>query len=54
MNKQAVPAQAYGYQAQLSLVTWCLLKYRDAETVAYENLDDICIGFASERRAFIQ
>ena len=53
-NKQAVPAQAYGYQAQLALVAWCLLKYRDAETVAYENLDDICVGFDSGRRIFIQ
>ncbi len=53
-NKQAVPAQAYGYQAQLSLVPWCLLRYREAETVAYENLDDICVGFDSGRRIFIQ
>lgn len=53
-NKQTVPQQAYGNQAQLTLVTWCLLKFRDAKSLSYEKDDDIAIELRNGPKVFIQ
>lgn len=53
-NRQTVPQQAYGNQAQLTLVTWCLLKFRDAKSVSYEKDDDIAVESQGGKKTFIQ
>lgn len=53
-SKQTVPKQIYGSQAQLTLMTWCLLKYADAEYVAYEVDDDISVVLKTGKKILIQ
>ena len=53
-NKQAVPQQVYGNQVQLTLVTWCLLKFRAAKSISYEIDDDISVWLNDGTKLFIQ